>query len=288
MNLVDVLQKVTEVNKLGLQLGVPKRELEKIRQDFRKVDEQKREVLQWWLDHTLNPTWEKVIGALEAMHRPVLADAVAEVSKRGSLYEPPTEYSQKWEENFKKIDSFDQKLQDVQQRSRCLEEEWEKCEKEWQEDRIKLKKIEEDWEDLVKSQRTDRAFLTLGIALLFQSNLEPLQKYHVKELKLQQHMARGKEVKGCYEKAKQHQRELEDAEKELKEWKVTLVKEELELNKRINQMEQLGEKFLGEAQEHRKQLEKSRERLQTRKNKMCECCDELRSQLQKCQEKLEE
>ena len=56
VNLLDVLQKVTDVDDLGLQLGVPKHELDKIRQDCHTMEEQKRQVLQWWLNHTPNPT----------------------------------------------------------------------------------------------------------------------------------------------------------------------------------------------------------------------------------------
>ena len=88
VNLVDILQKVIDVDNLGLHLGVPKHELDKIRQDFRTTDERKREMLQWWLDHALNPTWEKVKAALRAIDKPVLADAVTKVSQRESLYEP--------------------------------------------------------------------------------------------------------------------------------------------------------------------------------------------------------
>ena len=68
MHLLDVLQEVTDVDDLGLHLGVPKHELEIIRQDFCKTKERKREMLQWWLDHTVNPTWERVISALRAMN----------------------------------------------------------------------------------------------------------------------------------------------------------------------------------------------------------------------------
>ena len=87
VNLVDVLQKVTDVDNLGLHLGVPKHELDKIRQDVYTTDERKMKMLQWWLDHTLNPTWEMVTSALRAMNKPVLADAVTLVSKCESLYE---------------------------------------------------------------------------------------------------------------------------------------------------------------------------------------------------------
>ena len=288
MNLVDVLQKVTDVNDLGLHLGVPKHKLDEIRQDFHNTDERKREVLQWWLDHTLNPTWDRVITALNAMYKSGLADAVALVSKWETLYEPSREDSQKWEEQFKKIDSFDQKLQEVQQRSQGLEEEWEKGEEEWREYLRKLQKIEKEWEDLVKSQQTERAYLTLGIILVFRSKVKPLQQYPVLEQKVKQEMTRAKDLKGFYKKNKQHQLMFENAEKELSEWKVALVVQESELQKRIKQMEELGKKFSGEAKEYTKQLEKSRERLQTCKNKMCECIDGSRRQLRKCKEKLTE
>ena len=286
VNLLDVLQKVTDVDDLGLHLGVPKHELDKIRQDLHTTDEQKREMLQWWLDHTLNPTWERVIWALRVMGKPVLADAVAEVSKRGSLYEPPREDLQKWEE---KIDSFDQKLQEVQQRSEHLEREWEKGEEEWRIYLIKLKNIEKDWEDLVKSQRTERALLTLGISLIFRSNSETLQQYLVMEQKVQRHIARSKELKEFFEKAMLHQHRLQDNETQLMEWEKALLEHEVELQKCINQMDELGDKFSGEAKYCRKRLEKSSERLQTCKNKMRECREELTKshrQLQKCKEKL--
>ena len=39
VNLVDVLQKVTDVDNLGLHLGVPKLELDKIRQGFHTTEE---------------------------------------------------------------------------------------------------------------------------------------------------------------------------------------------------------------------------------------------------------
>ena len=63
-------------------------------------------MLQWWLDHTLNPTWDRVITTLKAMHKPVLADAVALVSKRESLYESSREDLQKWEEALKTFDQL--------------------------------------------------------------------------------------------------------------------------------------------------------------------------------------
>lgn len=58
--------------------------------------DQKRAMLTWWLDNDLNRSWEKVIGALRAIKKAVLADAVACVSKRQSLNEPDEMDSQGW------------------------------------------------------------------------------------------------------------------------------------------------------------------------------------------------
>ena len=93
---------------VSLHLGVQKPCLDKIRQDFHTTDERMREMLQWWLDHTLNPTWEKVKAALRKIGKPRRADAITIVSQRESLYEPCEEDSQIWEVILKKIESMDQ------------------------------------------------------------------------------------------------------------------------------------------------------------------------------------
>ena len=88
-------------------------------------------MLQWWLDHALNPTWEKIEAALRAIGKPVLADAVTRVAQRESLYEPCEEDLQRWEVILKKTELLDQKLHNFQRHSKDLEKKWEKGEKEW-------------------------------------------------------------------------------------------------------------------------------------------------------------
>lgn len=70
--------------------------------------DQKRAMLTWWLDNDLNRSWEKVIAALRAIKKAVLADAVACVSKRQSLNEPDEMDSQKWEENLDKVGKLEE------------------------------------------------------------------------------------------------------------------------------------------------------------------------------------
>ena len=283
MYLLDVLQKVTDVDDLGLHLGVPKHELEIIRQDFCKTKERKREMLQWWLDHTVNPTWGRVISALRAMNKPVLANAVALVSKRESLYEP-CEDSLRWEVNLKKIEPLDQRLQKLQQHSEDLEMKWKKGEKEWRVYLKECKQIEEDWEDFIKDQQTQESYITFELR-----HSELLHRYLQLERRVQKHIARSKELRDFFEKVRKHRRRLQQIEVELNEWEKALEEQVLELQVQIVRMESLGEKFLGEANNCRERLEKSRERLQTCRKKMSECRDELTKserQLQKCQEKL--
>ena len=198
VNLLDVLQKVTDVDNLGLHLGVPKYKLDEIKIDFHRTQEQTRGMVRWWLNNDLNPTWEGVIAALKAMHKPVLADAVAVVSKWESLHEPPTEELQRGD---KMIGLLDEKLQEIQQHSQHLGKEWEKGERKWREFLKEMKKIEEVWEYLFKSQQTERAFLTLGISLSCHSDLELLHRTDALKEKAEVLIATSRQLRKLYERA---------------------------------------------------------------------------------------
>ena len=164
---------------------------------------------------------------------------------------------------FKKIESLDTKLQNLQQHAEDLEKEWEKGEKEWREHLKECKKIEEDGEDFLQSQETQQNnVFTFGL-----SHLELLQRYPQLERRVQKHIARSKELRGFYEKVSQHRHGLRIAATKLKAWEEALAENEVVLQKHIDQMDELGEKFSGEAKDCREHLEKSRERLQTCREK---------------------
>lgn len=95
-----------------------------------------------------------------------------------------------------KVGKLEEKLQEVQQRSKHLEKEWEKGETEWREYLEKLMKIEED---LVRTQRTGRALLTLGISRLLERNSESLHRQNVLEHKVKQQVERSKELRNSLE-----------------------------------------------------------------------------------------
>ena len=99
------------------------------------------------------------------------------------------------------------------------------------------------------------------------SHSELLHRYPQLERKVQKHIARSKELRDFYEKVREHQHGLRKAETELRTWEKALVEHEVELQKHIDQMDELGEKFSGEAKDCREQLERSRERLQTCREK---------------------
>jgi len=216
VNLLDVLPKVSDVVNLGLHLGVPKHRLDEIRQDFCTTKELKREMLQWWLDHTLNPTWERVSSALRIMDKPVLADAVREVSQRESLHEPCEEDSLRWEVI---LNSLDQKLQKLQQRSEELEMKWEKGEKEWREYLKEWKRIEEGWEDFCQIQMEPSNIFTLG-----HRHSDLLHRYPLLERKLQKHIIRSKELRYFNETVTEHRHELRKATTELKKHWLSMKK----------------------------------------------------------------
>ena len=275
-NLEDVLQKVTEVDSLGHHLKVPKDELAQIFQMFHKKEERKREILQWWLSKSPNPTWEEVIRALKKMKKMVVADAVAVVSQRKSLNEPCEDELHKWEELFSrnKLDET------VVEYSEHLENTWEK---EYHEYMMKLEKIEEDWKELVKTQKTRQACLTLGISLLFPSNSEPLHQYSLLEQDIQQQVERNEELGGFQEKATEHRRGLQNTDMELKEWEKALLERTSVLKEGVG--------FSREEKDRREQLERSHERLQICRDKMRECTNDLtksQRQVLKCRKRLVE
>ena len=265
-NLLNALHKLTEVDGFGLRLDVPDYEIDKMRKDFPIIEDRKREILKWWLNNDSNPTWEKVAANLRAMSLPVLADEVAEASKGKIQHKPSKKDLKRWEENFRKITLLDK---EVEQSSEHLKEEWEKGENEWHEYLKKLEEIEDCWTYLVK---TRQIYENLG---------NHLRYFELKE-SLFHRIERGKKLRELHGEAAEHQCGLQNTETELNLW-------EKELVKHIEQMEKLGKRFAGEAKDCREWLERSREQLQTYREKVSECRNELtkpKRQLQKYHRKL--
>ena len=82
-DLVGELQDVTDWYYLGLCLGIPLAKLQSIKQDYRHIEERKREVLLAWSDKE-KPTWVKVVNVLMDMRKMSLAQQIAQ--KYGKFY----------------------------------------------------------------------------------------------------------------------------------------------------------------------------------------------------------
>ena len=75
--LLDALKKSENWFLFGAMLGVPVSQLKKIELDHQKdSDRCKLELLQYWLDNTLVPTWNEIVQALEKTDQLALAAQV--------------------------------------------------------------------------------------------------------------------------------------------------------------------------------------------------------------------
>ena len=72
--LLNALKKTEKWFLFGAMLGVPVFQLKKIELDHQKdSDRCKLELLQYWLDNALSPTWNKIVRALENTDQLTLA-----------------------------------------------------------------------------------------------------------------------------------------------------------------------------------------------------------------------
>ena len=76
---------VVDWYQLGLNLGLPKHELDKIQQDYQGNDRQRLEMLDKWLQRTPNAVWGDVVTALEQMGENRVAKNIRQKDKRGGM-----------------------------------------------------------------------------------------------------------------------------------------------------------------------------------------------------------
>ena len=81
------LTTVINWHKLGLNLNIPKHELDKIERDYRGNDRQRLEMLDLWLRRTPNATWRDVVSALQQMEENTLAESIRQKYKEGSKFD---------------------------------------------------------------------------------------------------------------------------------------------------------------------------------------------------------
>ena len=75
-NLTNALREVDDWEDLGIQLDIQYHELQKFVSEHQKMEERKRAMLQFWLDHDTKASWEKVISALFEMKLNRMAEEI--------------------------------------------------------------------------------------------------------------------------------------------------------------------------------------------------------------------
>ena len=85
-NLTNALREVDDWKDLGIQLDIQYHELQKFVSEHQKTEERKQAMLQFWLDHDTQASWEKVIFGLSEMK----LNRVAEEIKRRYQMPPST------------------------------------------------------------------------------------------------------------------------------------------------------------------------------------------------------
>ena len=76
--LLEELKDVDNWFVLGIFLGIPVKQLQKIESSYRQgeVERCKIDMLQYWLDNNVTPSWKDVVRALEQTNQLVLAETV--------------------------------------------------------------------------------------------------------------------------------------------------------------------------------------------------------------------
>ena len=82
-NLSSELATVVDWFGLGLNLGLPKHELDRIEHDYQGNDRRRVEMLDLWLRCTPCATWEDVVRALEQMGEKRVAENILQVHGEG-------------------------------------------------------------------------------------------------------------------------------------------------------------------------------------------------------------
>ena len=87
--LYSELSTVVNWHQLGLNLGLPKHELDKIERDYQENDRQRLEMSYKWLRRTPNATWEDVVSAVQQMGENRVAENICQkyITGRSKLFQ---------------------------------------------------------------------------------------------------------------------------------------------------------------------------------------------------------
>ena len=80
-NILRAVEEVEDTDKLGLYLGVPKSERDKIQREFSSEVQQKKAFISYFFEHDPVASWRSVIRALDGMGQTGAADAIRHLAE---------------------------------------------------------------------------------------------------------------------------------------------------------------------------------------------------------------
>ena len=81
MNVLRAVREVKSTNDLGFQLGVPKLKRREIASQFSSVPQQRKALINYFIDHDPVASWRAVIVALEYMGEKRVADELRHLAE---------------------------------------------------------------------------------------------------------------------------------------------------------------------------------------------------------------
>ena len=81
MNVLKAVQEVKDTDELGIYLNVPKSERQEIYGQFFSVVDQRKSLIQYWMDRDLEASWRGLIVALDRMREKTVADKLRHLAE---------------------------------------------------------------------------------------------------------------------------------------------------------------------------------------------------------------
>lgn len=81
MNVLRAVRKVENTDEFGLWLSVPKPKQREIQRQFSSVTEQKKALINYFIENDPEPSWRTVIWALDVMGEKEIADDIRHLAE---------------------------------------------------------------------------------------------------------------------------------------------------------------------------------------------------------------
>ena len=81
VNVLRAVREVKNTDELGLYLGVPKSKRKEIRSQFSSVVEQRKAIINYFIEHDPEASWRSVICSLDRMGQKEIADGIRHLAE---------------------------------------------------------------------------------------------------------------------------------------------------------------------------------------------------------------